>query len=65
MQIMSRTLVMFVLIAACMATSIFAAPYDESEQQTGQRSGGYPAALTRDEALIKKLEEGGVPPDVQ
>lgn len=56
MQILSRIITITVLITACMGTNLFAALYDETEQ-TGQRQGGYFAALTPDEALIKKLEE--------
>ena len=66
MQIQLRTITAFVLITVCMATALLAAPYDENELQAGQRQGGYSApALTRDEALIKKLEDGALPLDSQ
>ncbi|MGB9079890.1 MAG: SLBB domain-containing protein [Desulfuromonadaceae bacterium] len=56
MQILLRMCTAITMIAACTAANLFAATYDESDQP-GQRQGGYSAAVTRDEALIKKLEE--------
>lgn len=67
MQIQLRVITAFALMVACMATTLFAA-----QQQL--EGGGDPVALTRDEALINKLEEsaqqprmeGGVPsPELQ
>jgi protein involved in polysaccharide export with SLBB domain len=48
-----------------MAAPLFAASYGDGEQLPGQRQGGYSAAaLSRDEALIKKLEESALQPEV-
>src|SRR6266571_2901931 len=58
MQKLLRMIATVTLIAVCPAATLFAASVDMSEQQAGQRQAGFSAApLTRDEALIKKLEE--------
>ena len=63
---LSKIIAAVALIALCAASTLAAAQYDENESQPGQRQGGYSAAaLTRDEALIKKLEESGLQPDQQ
>jgi protein involved in polysaccharide export with SLBB domain len=65
MQKLLRKIAAISLISACTATQLFAATNDEGEQQQGLRQGGYPATLTRDEALIKKLEEGALQAEPQ
>lgn len=66
MRILLRMIVAFALIAACSAVNLNAASYDEMEQQPGQRQPGYSGlALTRDEALIKKLEDSALQSDLQ
>lgn len=62
MQKLLRMITVVTLIVTCLATQIFAA-YDESE--TGQRGGNTAAALTRDEAMIKRLEESGLQTEAQ
>lgn len=59
MQILLRMITITALITACMATNLFAALYDEGEQ-TGQRLGMVPTSTSRDDTLIKKLEESGL-----
>ena len=65
MQIQIRVIAAFALIVACMATPLFAAQFDESQQLGGQRQGVYPAPMTRDEALINKLEESAQQPRME
>lgn len=62
MQIQIRVITAFALIVACMATTLFAAQFDESQLLERQRQGAYPAVLTRDEVLINKIEESAQQP---
>jgi hypothetical protein len=57
MQVLKRLIAVAILITSCLVTTLFAAPYDENERQQGQRGGLFAPPLTRDEELIKKLEE--------
>ncbi len=64
MKILLRMITVISLVAVCTATPLFAAPYDEAEQP-GQRQGGaFATPTTRDEALIKKLEDSGLQPEL-
>lgn len=64
MQKLLRMITVVTLTMACLATQLFAA-YDESEFQPGQRIGTTAAALTRDEMMIKRLEESGLQTEAQ
>ena len=65
MKILLRMITVVTLFAACTAGTLCAASYDEGEQQPGQRQGGaFATPSTRDEALIKKLEDSALQPEL-
>lgn len=64
MQKLLRMITVGTLLVTSLATQLFAA-YDESEFQSGQRIGTTAAALTRDEMMIKRLEESGLQTEAQ
>ncbi len=64
MKILLRMITVISLVAVYTASPLFAAPYEEAEQP-GQRQGGaFATPTTRDEALIKKLEDSGLQPEL-
>ncbi len=65
MQILLRTIAAVVLITACSASNLYAASFDESEQAGQRQGGGVAPAMSREEALIKKLEESAPLPALQ
>jgi protein involved in polysaccharide export with SLBB domain len=66
MLILLRLITTVAVLAVCAATTLFAATYDGSEQQLGQRLGGdFATSLSRDDTLIKKLEESGLQAEMQ
>jgi protein involved in polysaccharide export with SLBB domain len=66
MRGISRLVLLVIAVTMNASGTLSAAPFDEGEYLLGQRQGGYPAAtMTRDEALIKKLEGVALQPDTQ
>lgn len=65
MKIQLGKITAFTLIAAFTVTSLFAATFEEIGNQTTQRQSGYTGpSMTRDEALLKKLEENAQQTDL-
>lgn len=62
MPILLRFIIILSLLVTCAATSLFAAQYDDNEPLLGQR---YVGGLAREEALINKLEEAGLQPELK
>ncbi|MEI6207505.1 MAG: SLBB domain-containing protein [Desulfuromonadales bacterium] len=66
MRMFLRQIIFVVLIIVLNAGGAFAAAFDENAPQPGLRQSGYSAAaLSQDEALIKKLEEIVLQPEQQ
>lgn len=64
MQISSKILTIIAFIASTVATAV-AVTYDGGETQQQRQDAYFAAPVSRDDALIKKLEESGIQPEIQ